>query len=148
METGHRPPPGVAPRPCPALAAPALLFYVSAGRCGAAGGTGVRCSLRPPRHRVRCVVDPGAGIPQHRPERTQEKAPSCFGFRAEASAPDSRAPAPALTDVSILIVVLFQLHVQQNVPTHHLHVSPIPALGSARRCSAPLGSGRKLRSAL
>lgn len=134
METGHRPPPGVAPRPCPAPAAPALLFYVSAGRCGAAGGTGVRCSLRPPRHRVRCVVDPGAGTPQHRPERTQEKAPSCFGFRAEASAPDPRAPAPG---------------------THrclHPHRRPLPAPCSAERSyssSACLpNTGARLRSAL
>lgn len=44
----HRPPPGVAPRPCPALAAPALLFASLRADAGLRAGPacGVACGLR------------------------------------------------------------------------------------------------------
>lgn len=65
MERCHRPPPGV-PAPRPRLQPFCLCL------CGAV--------LRWPRRiRLRCVVNPGAGSPKHRPERTQEKDPKLLG---------------------------------------------------------------------
>lgn len=133
---GNRPPSSARRRPAslPRARRSSPFVFVSAGQCGAAGGTGERCCLWPPRHRIRCVVDPGAGTPQHRPERTQEKPPSCFGFRAVASAPDPRAPAPG------------------TYRCLHPHRRPLPAPCSAERSyssSACLpNTGARLRSAL
>lgn len=152
MEIGHRPPPGVAPRPCPAPAAPALLFLSLRAGAGLQAGPacGAACGLRGTGSGVSWTREQG---PRNTVRSGRRKSHRVALASARWRPPRIPAPRPrprprALTDVSILIVVIFQLHVQQNVPTHLLHVSPIPALGSARRCSAPLGSGRKLRSAL
>lgn len=143
METCHHPPPGVAPRPCPAPAAPALLFVSLL-----AGAAAQPVASENPAQVCR---EPGSTRSGRR-----KKTRSCSGASASAQrrpprispTPPAPARAPALTNVSILIVVLFQLHVQQDLPSHHLHVSSRPSLGCSRLRSAPLGSGRKLRSAL
>lgn len=145
---GHRPPPCVAPRP------PLQPFCLCL--CGPVRGCGRdRHAAQPAASSAPDQVCPG---PEGRDPATPsgasaEKNPKLLlsrGFRAEASAPDPRSPRPgpgALTDVSILIVVLLQLHVQQDVPSHHLHVSPRLALdwrsaplGAARLCSARAAS--------
>lgn len=146
METCHGPPPGVAPRPCPAPAAPALLFVSL--RAGAAAQP--VASENP----AQVCREPGSRGPQNTARSgRRKKTRSCLGGSASAQRrppriPLALAPVPALTNVSILIVVLLQLHVQQDLPSHHLHVSRRPSLGCSRLRSAPLGSGRKLRSAL
>lgn len=147
MERCHRPPPGVAPRPCPAPAAPALLF-VSLRTSAAA-------QLVASENPAQVCREPGSRVPQTPPGADAGKRPEVAWepwLPRRGVGPGSRlhtrVPAPSLTNVSILIVVLLQLHVQQDVPSHHLHVSPRPSLGCSRLRSAPLGSGRKLRSAL
>lgn len=134
MEIGHRPPPGVAPRPCPAPAAPALLFLsLRAGAelragpaCGAAYG------LRGTGSGVSWTREQGPRNTVRSGRRKSHRV--ALASARSGSAPDPRAPTPG---------------------THrclHPHRRPLPAPCSAERSyssSACLpNTGARLRSAL
>lgn len=96
-----------------------------------------------------------AARPVRRPRAAPNFLPRGLGLWVWTRGPRRPNPGdPLLTDVSILVVVLLLLHVQQNVPGHLLHGSPgggfelgaklgLPGSGTARLSRAcRAGGGR------
>lgn len=149
METCHGPPPGVARVPAPR---PRLQPF-----CLCLCGLVQRRSLWPRRIRLRCVVNPGAGAPKTLPGADAGKRPEVAwevrlprrGVRPGSPLPWPRfrhspmSPSSSSSSSSSMFSRTFLVIICMSPGDRHS-----AALGSARLRSAPLGSGRKLRSAL
>lgn len=93
MEIGHRPPPGVAPRPCPAPAAPALLFLSLRAGAGLRAGpaSGAACGLRGTGSGVSWTREQG---PRNTVRRGRRKTTELLWLPRSGVRPGSPRPGP------------------------------------------------------